>query len=505
MIKKNLKLLATYFLGTLLSLSSCTFEQTSCEYKTVKVIQTSRAGDKLSEKGTYELSYHSSNSRISVKLDPKVEYQEILGFGGAFTESSASVLNKLSAEKRKEIIDAYFSKKESAYSLTRTHINSCDFSLTNYSYDIIAGDKNLDYFSIQEDMEDLIPLIQDAKNSEGADFLILASPWTAPPWMKDNNDWNDGSLLLEYYPTWAKYFVKYINAYKQQGIDIWGITVENEPEGNGGNWESMRFTPETMADFIKNYLGPEFTKNNLSTNILVYDQNRDNLRKWADSILNDKDAAKYVWGTAVHWYSSTYEWYPEELNYVHNTYPNKKLLHTESCVDSEIPHWNDDQWYWSKEATDWGWDWAPEKDKYLHPKYVPVFRYTRDIIGGLNSWLSGWIDWNIVLDQNGGPNHAKNWCVAPVIVKPEKNEVYYTPLYYAMSHFSKYFRPGAKRIYAQNPDTVLMMTAVKNTDNRIAINILNQEEESHDYEFELNNKFYKGSIEGFCIQTLLIE
>ena len=158
----------------------------------------------------------------------------------------------------------------------------------------------------------------------------------------------------------------------------------------------------------------------------------------------NEETSKYFDGTAIHWYASTYDVFPEELQYAHQKAPDKYLIQSEACVDSEIPEWQDDKWYWSKEATDWGWDWAPEEQKYLHPKYAPVNRYARDIIGCLNNWVDGWIDWNMVLDKQGGPNWFKNWCVAPVIVDPEKDEVYFTPLYYTMTHFSKYIRPGAK-------------------------------------------------------------
>jgi glucosylceramidase len=158
----------------------------------------------------------------------------------------------------------------------------------------------------------------------------------------------------------------------------------------------------------------------------------------------------------VHWYASTYDYFPEALQYAHRKAPDRHLINTEACVDAEVPRWQDDAWYWAKEATDWGWDWAPEDQKHLHPKYVPVFRYARDIIGCLNNHVDGWVDWNMVLDRQGGPNWANNWCVAPVIVDPEQDEVYFTPLYYTLAHFSRYIRPGAVRIGLENSDEDLM-------------------------------------------------
>ncbi len=198
---------------------------------------------------------------------------------------------------------------------------------------------------------------------------------------------------------------------------------------------------------------------------MAYDQNRgDELIEWADIIYGDEEASKYFDGFAIHWYASTFDWFPESLIHTHELAPEKYLIQSEACVDSEVPHWKDDKWYWSKEATDWGWDWAPEEQKHRHPKYVPVYRYARDIIGCLNNWVDGWVDWNMVLDKQGGPNWFKNWCVAPVIVDPESDEVYFTPLYYTLSHFSKFIRPGAKRIGFENPDETLMVTAAQNPD-----------------------------------------
>jgi glucosylceramidase len=474
-------------------------------YSTASVIQTSRAGDKLVDKGTLFFADETAGELSLISLNPDTEYQTVLGFGGSFTESTAYVLGQLSAERRQEVIDAYFGSGGARYSLTRTHINSSDFSLANYAYAEVPGDTMLDHFTIDHDLDDIIPLIKDAAAASPAGFKIIASPWTAPPWMKDNGDWNGGSLKPEYNRTWAMYFSRYIEAYREQGIDIWGVTIENEPLGNGGNWESMIYSPETMRDFLKDHLGPRFEADGIDAKILVYDQNRDEVEEWIDVVLGDPDAARYAWGTAVHWYSSTVEWYPEALNAVHERYPDKPIVHTEGTIDSEVPRWQDDDWYWSREATDWGYDWAPEEDKPLHPKYVPTFRYARDIIGGLNSWLVGWIDWNMVLDTQGGPNHANNWCVAPVIAKPETDEVYYTPLYYVMVHFSKYIRPGAVRIGVDGGPDDLMVTAFRNEDGGIAVVILNQSESEVSFAIEIGGRIVKMAISPSALQTLVIE
>jgi glucosylceramidase len=472
---------------------------------TATVIQTSRAGDKLAEVATLQFADAAETERPVIALDPSIEFQTVLGFGGSFTESTAYVLNQLSDAKRQEVIEAYFGPTGADYTLTRTHINSSDFSLGNYAYAEVPGDTLLEHFTIEEDMDDIVPLIQDAAAVSESGFKIIASPWTAPPWMKDNNAWNDGALLPEYYPTWALYFTKYIRAYAEQGIDIWGVTIENEPLGNGANWESMIYSPESMAEFLKDHLGPRFEQDGIDAKIMIYDQNRDHVEEWVNVILGDPEAAQYAWGTAVHWYSSTVEWYPEALNAVHEKFPDKPIVHTEGTIDAEVPVWQDDDWYWRREATDWGYDWAPEEDKHLHPMYVPTYRYARDIIGGLNSWLAGWIDWNMVLDTQGGPNHANNWCIAPVIAKPETDEVYYTPLYYVLAQFSKYIRPGAVRIGVAGVPDDLMVTAFRNPDGTIAVALLNQSEEAVAYAVSVGEQHIETSIAPSAVQTLVLD
>ncbi len=467
----------------------------------VEVYETSASGKKL-EKLT---DFTAVENAVAIQLLPDEKFQEIIGFGGAFTESSAYLLNQLGKENRKLIINAYFGSEGAKYSLTRTHINSCDFSVSNYSYAPVEGDKELKHFSIDEDRDDIIPMIKEAMAVSEDGFKILASPWTASPWMKDNNAWTGGKLLPEYYDTWALFFSKYITAYKKEGIDIWGLTVENEPLGNGNNWESMHFTPEEMVDFVSKYLEPKLEANGQDVKILGYDQNRDELKEWADIMYKDEESAKYFDGMAIHWYASTYDYMPEILNYTHEKAPTKMLIQTEACADAEVPHWQDDKWYWTKEATDWGWDWAPEEQKHLHPKYVPVYRYARDIIGCMNHHVQGWIDWNMVLDTEGGPNWAKNWCLAPVIVDPEKDEVYFTPLYHTMAHFSKYIRPGAVRIGFEISDQDFMMTAAQNPDGSIAVVILNMKEEAKNMKISLGDRSVNIQINAQALQTIIVK
>ncbi|UKM65548.2 glycosyl hydrolase family 30 [Flavobacteriaceae bacterium GSB9] len=493
-----MKRLNIFLFGLILTIMGCTETHKELD---IQVFETSWSGNKLTEINEFQ----PADTVVNVVLMPEKTFQTITGFGGAFTESSAYLLNQLSQANRDTILRAYFAKDGARYSLTRTHMNSCDFSLSNYSYTPVEGDKNLEHFTIEEDHDDLIPMIKDAMAISDDGFKIFASPWTAAPWMKDNNSWVGGKLLPEYYDTWALFFSKYLDAYKAEGIDIWGFTVENEPHGNGNNWESMHFSPKEMTDFVQFHLGPKLEADGYGDKIILgYDQNRAGLKEWVDEMYRDEASSKYFDGTAIHWYESTYDYFPDALQYAHHKAPNKFLIETEGCVDAEVPKWKDDSWYWKKEATDWGWDWASEEDKHLHPKYAPVNRYARDIIGCLNNWVDGWVDWNMVLNRQGGPNWFKNWCVAPVIVDPDADEVYFTPLYYTMAHFSKFIRPQAQIIAVENPDQELMVTAAKNPDGSIVAVIFNETETPKSINLTLKNQTKRFTINAKALQTIIV-
>jgi glucosylceramidase len=488
-----------------LALFTCMIVHAQAQKKSLQaeVYETSAQGNKLKKIS----GLTAGKNPVTITIRPEETYQTITGFGGSFTESSAYLLNKLSKENRKNILEAYFGEDGAKYSLTRTHIASCDFSLSNYTYAKIPNDKNLEHFTIDDDRDDIIPMIKQAKAISKDGFKIIASPWTAPPWMKDNNDWRGGKLLPEYNESWAMFFSKYIKAYQQEGIDIWGLTVENEPLGNNNNWESMHYSPEEMMEFVKNHLGPTLESEGLSgVKILGYDQNRgEELEKWANVMYANENSSKYFDGMAVHWYASTFDFFPASLQHTYKLAPQKHLINTEACVDAEVPKWKDDKWYWSKEATDWGWDWASEKEKYLHPKYAPVFRYAGDIIGCLNNHVDGWVDWNMVLDKQGGPNWFKNWCTAPVIVDPENDEVYFTPLFYTIAQFSRFIRPGAVRIGFECLDKNLMITAVQNPDASIVVIVFNPLETEKAFNISANDQAINTIIPAKAIQTLVFK
>ncbi|WP_246055334.1 glycoside hydrolase family 30 protein [Pseudalkalibacillus caeni] len=387
-------------------------------------------------------------ANLCLEINPEVTYQTMLGFGGAFTEASAYSLSLISKEKRDEVIRRYFHPEEGlGYRFGRTHINSCDFSLGNYTY-VNEGDISLDSFSIDREKQLVIPLIKDAIKEAGQELHIVSSPWSPPPWMKSNGEMNNGGKLLpEYKAIWASYYVKYVEAMEAEGIPLWGITIQNEPEAKQV-WDSCLYSGEEERDFIKNHLGPTLHKHGKENlKVIIWDHNRDVVFERARAVLSDPEAAKYVWGTGIHWYVSE-EF--ENLSKVHQAFPDKHLIFTEGCIEGGVQP--EGAWHTGE-------------------------RYGRNIIGDLNNYLEAWIDWNLVLNEKGGPNHVGNYCDAPVIVDTKNDEVYYNSSYYYIGHFSKYIKTGAVRVSCQGATEEILATAFRNPTGEIVVVAMNQGEE----------------------------
>jgi glucosylceramidase len=397
-------------------------------------------------------------TQVCVFVDPAKTFQTILGIGGALTDASAETFFKLPKEKQNELLKAYYDVNNGiGYTLARTNIQSCDFSSSSYSY-VKEGDKDLKTFSIDHDKQFRIPFIKQAIAAAGGKLTIFASPWSPPAFMKDNNEvLHGGKLLPVFYQSWADFYGKFINAYKKEGIPVWGITIQNEPMAKQ-TWESCIYTAEEERDFLKNYLGPTMQKNGLGDKkIIVWDHNRDLIYQRASTLLEDPAAAKYAWGVGFHWYEdwSGGDQVFDNVERVHESFPDKNLMFTEGC---EFPF-----------KLDQLKDWKLGE------------RYGRTMIHDFNDGTVGWTDWNILLDETGGPNHVGNFCFAPVHAITQTGELIYTNSYYYIGHFSKFVRPGAKRISATPSRSPLQTTAFINKDGKIAVIVMNQTDQKIDY------------------------
>ncbi|MEN6384133.1 MAG: glycoside hydrolase family 30 protein [Phycisphaerales bacterium] len=446
-------------------------------HNNIRIILTCKDSQNLlSENDTVTLTKKSYSSNLqSIELDTSRTFQVIKGFGGAFTEAGAYALSQVNPKLRQEVLKAYFDDVNGiGYSLCRTHINSCDFSLNNYSFNDTPDDYKLENFDIEHDRKLLIPFIKDAMQTSKTGFKLFASPWSPPAWMKTNGQMNNGGKLKpQCRNAWALYFAKYIKAYMQAGIPIWAVTVQNEPDALQ-RWDSCLYSNSEERDFLKFYLGPTLAEQGLShIKIIVWDHNKDILVERISTILSDPEAAKYVWGIGFHWYAGTFF---ENLAKVHKFFPDKQLLATEGCHEGGVKPGN-----WQTGET-----------------------YGNAIIGDLNNWAVGWVDWNMVLDETGGPNHADNFCDAPIIADKITDKIHYHSSYYYLGHFSKFIRPGAIRIQCETMSDKLQATAFQNQNGIIAAVVMNRSEEKNDFCLKIKDYAAQLTSPAHSIQTLLI-
>jgi glucosylceramidase len=417
-------------------------------------------------------------TEISVFVNPDKVFQTVLGIGGAITDAAADVFARLPAARQQELLRAYYDRdKGIGYTLARTSIHSCDFSSESYTY-VQEGDKELKTFSIDRDRQHRIPLIQQAIRAAGGRLTLFASPWSPPAFMKDNHSLlKGGRLLPEYYGAWALYVARFIQAYEAEGIPVWGITVQNEPMATQ-TWESCIFTAEEERDFLKRDLGPTLAKQGLADKkIIVWDHNRDLINHRVEVIYQDPEAAKYAWGAGFHWYEIWTGGKPmyENVRTVQECYPDKKLLFTEGCTESF------------------------HADGYQ--RWSNAERYGSSMINDFNSGAVGWTDWNILLDEKGGPNHAGNFCFAPVHANTATGELIYTPAYYYIGHFSKFIRPGARRVATASSRSQLLATSFVNPDGSRITVVMNSSDAPVPYRLIAGGKSAEQTIPARGIQT----
>jgi glucosylceramidase len=451
--------------------------------RTVTVFTTAKdSDDRLSETGRFEFvpGEQPPETDVAVFVTPTKLHQTLLGIGGALTDASAEVFSTLSADKQEEFLRAYFDPLDGiGYSLSRTPIHSCDFSSASFTY-VEEGDAELESFTVEHDREFRIPFIKRAIEAAGGELTMFVSPWSPPAFMKSNGTMlQGGKLLPEYAGAWARYYAKFIKAYEEEGIPIWGLTIQNEPMATQ-TWESCIYTAEEERDFLRDHLGPTLAREGLGEKkIVVWDHNRDLIAHRVDTILGDSEAASFVWGIGYHWYEAWTggESMHENLRQVRDNYPELKLLFTEGTpatfVSGDYENWSNAE------------------------------RYGREMIRDFNIGTVGWVDWNVLLDENGGPNHVGNFCVAPVHADTRTGELFFTPSYYYLGHFSKFVRPGARRVSTSSSRSALLATTFLNPDDTVATIVMNPGES------EISFRFFVGTSEAAlvipprAIQTLV--
>ncbi|WP_249720373.1 glycoside hydrolase family 30 protein [Pseudoxanthomonas japonensis] len=466
-----------------LSMSAAPSADAADASATVTIYTTAQDSiQRLARTGTATLKPGHTLTEVenSIFVDPSKQHQALLGIGGAITDSTAEVYATLSPEKRAEFMRAYYDKQDGiGYSIARTTIHSSDFSSASYTY-IEEGDKELATFSIEHDRTARIPMIKQAIAAAGGALPLYASPWSAPAFMKTNQHMlKGGALLPEYRDAWANYYVKFIQAYEKEGIPIWGITVQNEPMATQ-TWESMLYTAEEERDFLKLHLGPTMhAAGYADKKIIVWDHNRDMMLYRAQVILGDPEAAKYAWGLGFHWYETWAGFDPMFRNVaaVTEAFPDKPVLLTEAAVEKFDPA------------------------RYQH--WPNAERYGTSMINDFNNGAVGWTDWNMLLDEKGGPNHVGNYCFAPLHADTRTGELIYTPSYYYIGHFSKFIRPEARRVSTASSRSTLLATAFVNPDGRLATVVMNPTDKEIAYNFYVGQASAVVKIPARAIQTLV--
>lgn len=453
--------------------------------KRVTVYTTALQTDyRLTETGTVSFREFRQplETQPCVFLDPKQKFQTYIGVGAALTDASAETFAKLPVEQQKELLTAYFDKEKGiGYTIARTNIASCDFSSGSYAY-VDEGDVSLKSFNVRHDEKFKIPFIKQAFAAAGGNLKLYVSPWSPPAWMKDNNNvLQGGKLLPQFRQSWADHYVKFIQTYENKGIPVWGLTVQNEPMAKQ-KWESCIFTAEEERDFIRDYLGPTLWKNGLSDKKLIaWDHNRDLIFHRSSILLNDSVARKFIWGIGFHWYET---WTGsgmqfENLKRVNETFPDHSLIFTEGCAES--------------------FDLGAIKEWRLGE------RYGLSLINDFNSGTVAWTDWNILLDEKGGPNHVGNFCFAPVHADTRTGKLVYTNSFYYLGHFSKFIQPGARRISVSSSRDKLMATGFINPDNSIVVVVMNASNDKMPYNLWIDGAAVETTSLPHSIVTMVIK
>lgn len=399
-------------------------------------------------------------------------YQNILGFGGAFTEASGYCFSRLKEEQQDLVARLYFDKEDGiGYSFGRLHMNSCDFSLDNYACCEQESDI-LDGFNIDRDRQYILPMIRKCQTYGNIQFLM--APWSPPAWMKDNKEMNHGGHLLpEYRKLWAEYYVRFMKAYKEEGVCIAYTSVQNEPYAVQ-TWDSCIFTAEEERDFVRQYLGPTLEQSEFKdVKILVWDHNKERILEHVEPIFTDKEASKYIWGTAFHWYSGDHF---EALDLMRRNWPDKQLVMTECCVDLTCPS-----------------------------ELVAAERYAHEIIGDFVNGTTAFIDWNLLLDENGGPNHVGNFCDAPIRMNTADGEVSIHLSYYYIGHFSRFLPEGSMRIASTGYCSEMEHIAFKRPDGSIVIELLNRTNENLPVIIRMDGCWKSMEIPAHSLSTVVVQ
>jgi len=481
-MKMKRLMISCFLIGSITQITAQNYWKNNSK-KSAKIILTNaKNNEKFADKGVVNFTSfpQPKETDACIFVDPDFKFQKLMGIGGAITDAAAETLYKLPKAKQQEILDAYYGKNGLGYTLVRTNMNSCDFSSDSYNY-VKDNDTSLKSFSVAHDEKFKIPMIKEAQKRIGKDFTFYFSPWSPPAWMKSNkNMLKGGRLENQYYQTWADYYIKFIQEYEKRGINVWGLTIQNEPMATQ-TWESCIYTAEEEGEFLKNNLGPTLWKNGYKDKkVMIWDHNRDLIYQRATTTLQDPETAKYAHGIGYHWYET---WNNKtqlfnNLGETQKAFPNMFLAFTEGCKEQF--------------RFDGIYDFSLGE------------LYGRNMLNDFNEGTALWTDWNVLLDETGGPNHVGNFCFAPIIADTKTGEVHYTYEYYYIGQVSKFIKPNAQRIGNSSNRASLISTSFMNENGELVTVVMNEADKDTEAYLWIEGQAARISAPAHSIQTIIL-
>lgn len=411
-----------------------------------------------------------------INLYPEITYDVFEGIGGAITDSAAYVYSLMNEQQKKTIMDMYFSPEQMRYKLVRIHMDSCDFSMEQYEAMSDPQDTELNSFSFARTEKYIIPMLEDARKAAGGSLKLMLSPWSPPAFMKTTGRREKGgSLKPEYRRMWAEYLCRYIKEFQDRGYVVQRISLQNEPKAVQ-TWDSCIYTAEEEKEFLRDFLYPILQKHGMdSIEVFIWDHNKERVYERACAVI-DEETEKMVAGVACHWYSGDHF---ENLEVLKRRYPNLQLIISESCIE-----------YSKFQAGD---------------SFANAGRLSHEIIGDLNHGITAFYDWNLLLDEQGGPNYVGNFCQAPFLFDTKEKKLVPQLLQKHFYHFNHYIDNGAQRIGFSRYTTDLDVTAYRNPDGKIVFVILNRTEKDIPAVVRLNGEILELKLQPWTICTGVIE
>jgi glucosylceramidase len=472
----------------------------------VQVIQTAeKTDDRLTRKPDVPVVVGARNAPAIV-IDQSEFRQTIDGFGGAITDAVASVWSQLGAELQQQVVELLWGPTGNQLNQGRLTIGATDFSAAMYSFAESHEDYDMTNFTLKHDDESgFIELAQKAQ-AASPHLEWISSPWSAPAWLKRNSDmrnsYSPGLVQTDRAQTaYALYLSKYFTEMKKRDIRVTRMTIQNEPHVKGqfaATYPSMGFTPEQERDYLRDYLGPKLREDHPDIKIFINDDQKTNggnpmMTEYVSVIMQDAQAAKFVDGVAFHWYGDNLNNY-DALQQVHNEYPDLPLLATEATLM------------------------APAAQFIGTTPWKEAQKYAFDIIGDLNAWTTGWIEWNLLLDSTGGPTCIGpsqteictpdiGHCDAPILANIEKQSIQVRDVYWFMGHFSRFIPRGSKVVKTVADSTLdLQSVAVITPSNELVVIVLNMNNDGPvQYDLQLQpGQHAELTIPAHGIQTLKV-